>query len=44
MIYADYMPGEREVQQLDRAFGSQVVANPANTTRPDTRQTPAINA
>lgn len=39
-LYADYMPGEREQQQIDAAFGGQSVANPDNTPSPGTPQTP----
>jgi site-specific recombinase XerD len=40
-IYADYMPGEREAELVDRAFsGGQLVANFAQTTQSRTPQTP----
>jgi integrase len=40
-IYADYMPGEREAELVDRAFsGGQLVANFAHTPQSPTPQTP----
>lgn len=40
-IYADYQPGEREAELLDRAFsGGQLVANFAHTAQSMASQTP----
>jgi integrase len=39
-IYADYMPGEREAQLIDAAFGGQLVANSFNSAQSDPLQTP----
>ena len=42
-IYADYMPGEREAQLIDAAFGGQLVANSFNTAQSDILETPENN-
>jgi integrase len=39
-IYADYLPGEREAELIDAAFGGQLVANSFNTARSDPPETP----
>jgi hypothetical protein len=42
-IYADYMPGEREAQLIDVAFGGQSVANSFNTAQHEPLETPGNN-
>jgi integrase len=42
-IYADYMPGEREAQLIDAAFGGQSVANSFNTAQHEPLRTPGNN-
>jgi Phage integrase family len=42
-IYADYMPGEREAQLIDAAFGGQSVANSFNTAQHEPLETPGNN-
>jgi hypothetical protein len=40
LIYADYMPGEREAELIDAAFGGQLVANSFNTAQSEPLGTP----
>ena len=42
-IYADYMPGEREAQLIDAAFGGQSVANSFNTAQHEPLETAGNN-